>query len=285
MKLSSRATLLLLLAGSFPGPLHGQTIRGTVVEVDPSAPGAVGRPGQPVVGATIELLARGGARAGTTRTDTLGIFVLPTPSHGTFGLRISHPSYFPYQAEGIEVGRGETVSLDIRLGRDAIPLEPLVVRARVNTLMAGFHRRRTGGTSATFLTREAIETRGAARTTDLLRGMPGVRLEFVRWGEGPRILMQGGFGPCFPTIFLDGVELTTTSGVGSSMNDYITPDRIEGIEIYSSFSTVPAQFRAGMCGVILLWTRQGGREGGEPWGWKRILGGFAVALGLLLWIR
>jgi hypothetical protein len=284
MNLPNRALLLACLLGSLPGPGAAQTVRGTVVEVDDAEVGRE-REGRPVVGATVELLSGGRRLAGTTLTDTLGVFILPAPGPGTFGLRVSHPSYLAYEAGGIDVGRDETVSLEIRVGRDAIPLEPLVVTARVNALLAGFHRRRTGGGNATFLTREEIEQRGATRATDLLRGLPGVRLDFVRWGMGPDIVMQGGFGACEPTIFLDGVELVKTAGVGSSMNDYITPDRIEGIEVYSSFSTVPAQFRAGMCGVILLWTRQGGGEGGGPWGWKRVLGGLAVAVGLMLWIR
>lgn len=272
------------MLGCVPGTTDGQTIRGTVVEVDDSEVGQQ-RVGRPVVGATVELLDEGRRLAGTTLTDTLGVFILPAPGAGTFGLRISHPSYLAYEAGGIEVGRDETVSLEIRVGRNAIPLEPLVVTARVNALLAGFHRRRTGGGSATFLTREQIEQRGATLATDLLRGVPGVRLDFVRWGRGPDIVMQGGFGSCTPTIFLDGVELVRTVGAGSSMNDYITPDRIEGIEVYSSFSTVPAQFRAGMCGAILVWTRQGGGDEGEPWGWKRVLGGLALAVGLVLWIR
>lgn len=281
MKAIHRPALLLALLGVAVRPLGGQAIRGVVVETDSPDGGEA----TVVVGATVELLGTGERRNPAAITDSLGLFILVTPGPGTFGLRVTHPAYLASEAGGIEVGREETVSVEIRLGRNVIPLEPLVVTARVHALLAGFHERRTGGGSASFITRQEIETRGATRATDLLRGLPGVRLEFVRWGEGPRIIMQGGFGSCEPTIFLDGIEVTRSSGVGSSMNDYITPDRIEGMEVYSSFSTVPAQFRAGMCGVILVWTRQGAREGGEPWGWKRMMLGFALAVGLVLWIR
>jgi hypothetical protein len=82
---------------------------------------------------------------------------------------------------------------------------------------------------------------------------------------------------------VDGLPAPQTAG--SNLNDYLTPERIEGVEVFSSFSSVPVQFHSGMCGVILFWTRRGGREGGEPWDWKRMLLGFGIAVGLILWIR
>jgi len=276
---------VLVVLLTLPVSAAAQAIRGVVVdeEVRASPSDSFRNPG--IQGAEVEMTGEGWDAGLRTLTDSLGSFYLVAPEAGVFSLRVRHPAYVPFQAEGIEIGEGEILSLEVRLGRNVIPLEPLVVTARMNSLMAGFHQRRNGGGLGTFLTREEIDARGAGRTTDLLRDMPGVRIEFERWGVGPSIVMQGGFGPCPPAIFVDGIQMTQFSGVGSSLDDYITPERIEGIEVYTSFSTVPAQYHSGMCGVILVWTRQGGREGGEPWGWKRTLLGFAVAVGLVLWIR
>lgn len=275
----------LALLTLFASPVDAQTIRGVVLDEEARLrPGALPE-NRGVAGAEVELR-RDGRRAGAvTLTDTLGRFTLTAPGVGTFGLRVTHPAYLAHESEGIELGEGEILSLEIRMGRNVIPLEPLVVTARMSSLMAGFHQRRTSGGMGTFLTREEIEVRGAAKATDLLRGMPGVRIEFERWGIGPSIVMQGGFGLCEPAIFVDGIETVRSSGVGSSLDDYLTPERIEGIEVYTSFSTVPAQYQSGMCGVILIWTRPGERGEGEPWGWKRMLLGFAAAIGLILWIR
>jgi hypothetical protein len=68
------------------------------------------------------------------------------------------------------------------------------------------------------------------------------------------------------------------------LDDFLTPERIEGVEVYTSFSTAPAEFIYGTCGVILFWTRPGGREGGDPWSWRKVLIGLGVAVGLILWI-
>jgi len=276
---------VLVVLLTLPVSAAAQAIRGVVVDEEVRAfpSDSLVNPG--IQGAEVVVIREDWDDGPRTLTDSLGRFFLEVPEAGVFGLRVSHPAYVSYRVERMEVGDGETLNIELRMGRNVVPLEPLVVTARMNSLMSGFHQRRTGGGLGTFLTREEIDARGAGRTTDLLRDMPGVRIEFERWGVGPSIVMQGGFGPCPPAIFVDGVQTTQFSGVGSSVDDYITPERIEGIEVYTSFSTVPAQYQSGMCGVILIWTRQGGREGGEPWGWKRTLLGFAVAVGLVLWIR
>ena len=270
--------LLALLAP----PAKVQVIRGIVVveEARSSAAGAEIR--MPVDGAEVELLADGDPVGRRATTDSLGFFVLSVLRPGRFGLRVTHPAYLPFEADGIEVRQEEAVSVEIRLGQNVIPLEPIIVTARIHAALAGFHERRTGSAFGTYITRAEVEARGAGYTTDLLRGLPGIRLDFVRWGVGPAIEMQGGFGTCQPTIFVDGLQLPQAAG--GSLNDFLTPERIEGVEVYSSVSSVPVQFHSGICGVILFWTRRGERAGGEPWGWRRMLLGFGVAVGLMLWI-
>lgn len=216
-------------------------------------------------------------------TDSLGRFTLPVPGPGTYGFRVRHPSYVPYDAENVEVGAEETVVVVVRLGRNVIPLDPLIVTARVRSDATGFEGRRAGGGFGTFLTREEIEARAAGRTTDLLRGLPGVTVRFVRWGVGPAIEMRDGFGRCEPAIYVDGILAPQTQG--SRVDDFLTPDRIEGVEVYTSFSTAPVQYIMGTCGVILFWTRRGERGEGEPWHWKRVIIGLGAAVALILWFK
>ena len=277
------AVLLTPLASVVPAA-EAQVIQGIVVEAEagPTPAGMAAR--APVAGATVELLTEGGGGGGPgTTTDSLGRFSLRVPGAGRYGLRVSHPGHRPFQTDSVEVGRGETVSVEVRLGRNVIPLEPLVVTARIPADITGFHRRRLGGGFGTFMTREEIEARAPGRTTELLRGMPGVTIRFERWGVGPTIEMRGGFGTCEPAIFVDGVLAPQYRG--SRLDDFLTPDRIEGVEVYSSFSAAPVQYLAGTCGVILFWTRRGDRGNGEPWHWKRVLIGLGAAVALILWIR
>jgi hypothetical protein len=277
-------TLLLACLLVLPlSSVEGQVIRGVVVDAEARVTVSGVAMSMPISGAEVEVITEGGAERIRVETDSLGVFLMYVAGYPRVRLAVRHPAYHPYETETIEVGQEETVNLEIRLGRNVIPLEPIVVTARTNTTMAGFHARRTGSAFATFLTREEIEARAAGQTTDLLRGLPGVRINFQRWGVGPSIEMQNGFGVCEPTIYVDGVRAPQTAG--SSLNDFLTPDRIEGVEVYSSLSTAPVQYISGNCGVILFWTRRGGREGGEPWSWKRVLVGLGVAVGLVLWIR
>ncbi len=259
--------------------VKAQVIEGIVVEapVDSSAETLAIAP---VAGAEVELLLRG-RRLGGATTDSLGRFMFQVPEAGRYRLRVRHPTYLPYEADSVQVGGGETVSVEVRLGRNVIPLEPLVVTARIRADMTGFRGRRQGAGLGTFLTREDIEARAAGRTTDLLRGVPGVTVQFQRWGVAPAILMRSGLGTCEPAIFVDGV--VTPQYRGSRLDDYLTPDRIQGVEIYSSFSTAPVQYVSGTCGVILFWTQRGDRGDGAPWQWKRVLIGAGAALALMLW--
>jgi len=277
-----RFVFLTALLALLAPPARAQVIRGIVVldQAPTSAAGREIRP--PVVGAEVELLVEGDPAGRRVTTDSLGFFALALPGPGIFGLRVTHIAYMAFEADSIEVGQEETVGVEIRLGRNVIPLEAIIVRARINSALAGFHQRRTGSALGTYLTREEVDARAAGYTTDLLRGLPGIRINFIRWGVGPAIEMQDGFGVCQPTIFLDGLQLPQSAG--GSLNDFLTPERIEGVEVYSSISTVPVQFHSGTCGVILFWTRRGERGGGKPWGWKRMLLGAGIAVGLMLWI-
>ena len=276
--------LPLLMLGVLAPPARAQVIRGVVVEAELQSPVTGTRIRAPIEGAEVELLADQGLEPVGAVTDSLGRFSLLVPRGGSYGLRVSHLAFRRYESDRFEVGFSETVSIEVRLGHEVIPLEPLVVTARSESLLAGFNQRRSMGGFGDFLTREDIESRGAQRATDLLRGMPGLSLNFVRWGQGPALVMRDGFGTCEPAIWVDGMRAPQFSGSG--VNDFLTPDRIEAVEVYTSFSAAPSQYVSSTCGVILFWTRRGGTdEDASPWRWKRFLGGLGIAVGLILWVR
>jgi hypothetical protein len=66
-----------------------------------------------------------------------------------------------------------------------------------NRRLEDFNRRRSRGTGGKFFTRDDIQKRNAKRTTDVIRGTPGIR--FV--GDGIRF--QSSKGQCIPVIWLD----------------------------------------------------------------------------------
>jgi hypothetical protein len=66
---------------------------------------------------------------------------------------------------------------------------------------------------------------------------------------------------CVPAVFLDGIHMPA----GFDINGLISPEEIEGIEVYRNALTAPVEFRlpalsapdlSSVCGVIAVWSRQ-----------------------------
>lgn len=69
-----------------------------------------------------------------------------------------------------------------------------------------------------------------------------------------------GGGPCPVQIFLDGRLITRGAVMEVPVDDLVTPEAVEGIEVYRGLSTVPPEFLTpnSRCGVVAIWTRRGG---------------------------
>jgi len=249
-----------------------QVLRGAVIDATTRAR---------VAAAAIELVDAVQGDRTRTETDSTGLFMVRLPRAGTYRMSVSHISYVMYEVTDLELGTGEIVTLEIRLGQDAVPLEPLLVTARRAGLLQGVDERRRSGFGQ-YLTREQIDARNAARVSDLMRDVSGIILR--RAGpSGSLILVRGGgTGACMPAIWLDGVEIQQRPG--STLDDILTPNVIEAVEVYTALGGAPTQYVSGTCGVILFWTRQGSGEDGEPWQWKKFLIGAGATIGLILLI-
>lgn len=253
------------------GSAEAQTIRGVIVE---------DRTRRPVVRADVTLLEEDVEPVARARTDSLGEFAVEAPGAGRYALQVTHVSYLPYEARTVEVGDRETVTLEIRMSSSAIPLEPMVVTARSVSPLAEFDRRRRRGAFGRFLVREDIEARAGSRTTELFRGLGGLTLVPVRRGRRNLLRMRSGLGLCDPAIWIDGQEVQQS--VSNSLDDLLSPEMIEGVEVYGSAAEAPAQYVSGPCGVVLIWTRRGSSREGAPWSWKKLLVGAGGALALVL---
>lgn len=257
----------------WPTGVEGQWVRGVVVESGT-------RSG--VSAAQVVLVTAVAFERVQVVTDTSGRFRLTAPRAGRYVLRVEHLGYLPFESDTLVLGTGESLELEVRLGRTAIPLDPLIVTSRSAGRLAGFDDRRATLPFGRFLTREDLQNRGAgARVTDVLRTVPGVVLVPTRQVSGiiPGYLvrMRGSFGGCEPSLFLDGVPVRQYAE--STIDEIVNREHLEAMEIYSSVSAVPVQFsEGGRCGAIVMWTRRGGSEGGRPWSWKRMAVGAGAAL-------
>jgi hypothetical protein len=237
-----------------------------------------------ISGAEISVIHADGAARIQAVTDSAGRFRVGVSGPGEYRLRVRHVAYTAIDSDPVRVGPGETVRIEIRLAETRIPVEPLIVTVRTtDSRLAEFHERRLAANSGRFITRADIERRPTARTSDLLRSVPGVTVVGVQMPGRARtrylIRMRGAGATCEPAIYIDGQAVRQLTE--STIDDLLEPSVIEGVEVYTSSATAPARYAAqGSCGVVLFWTGAGQAEA-KKWSWKQIIGGAAIAVALI----
>ena len=187
-------------------------------------------------------------------TDERGAFALsrvPTGAQWIYARRIG----FRPDSQLITIESGKTAEVRFVLERVAVDLAPVTVMGRrdVSGPMAGFYQRQASQ-SGHFFSHADIERRAPHKLTDLLRAIPGFRIETRNSASNVRV--RGS--RCAPQVRLDGQSL---SAVEIDL-DAFDPMSFDGIEVYSGASTVPVEFASnrdvsGSCGTIVLWSRRG----------------------------
>jgi hypothetical protein len=189
-------------------------------------------------------------------TDREGIFTLDGLP---LGLQIARVRKIGYRAQhlAIRFAAGEEWSGKITIKRLPTTLGEIVVVGRwgkppqyANTSKYDEFYRRRAGRSGRYLTRADIESRPTIRISQLLGGIPGLRVGFDRPG-GDEIEFVGCAGGA-PGIWLDGQKLT---GNPAELIRVVTPNDIEAMEVYVRETQIPAEFRDGSCAAIVMWTR------------------------------
>lgn len=276
-----------------PSMASAQLIAGRVLEDGANSP---------VADVEVVVIAADNAEVLRVVTDSTGEFRALLPQPGTYRLRVRHIAFVDYRSPELELDRGETLALEIRLGRSVVPLDPLVITSRARTAgrLAGFRERAESGRFGTFITRAEIERRPGAETTDLLRNVPGVMVQSI-----PRVAAAGsmmadvigmrGIGTssiagmqdanwCLPALFVDGMRMEQSAD--TPIDDLLRPDVLEGVEVYNSAARVPIEYQQGgqnACGAVLFWTRPGDPSGGRSgwWRWALGVGAFGGVLFLM----
>ncbi len=202
-------------------------------------------------------------------TDDTGEFRLKNVPAGDLQIRVRRLGFKP-DTSMISVLAGQTVPLQIALQPLPVVLSPMTILGKHYTgRLASFYQRRDRGLGH-YYTREEIEKRNPANTTDLLRTVPGIRLQPL--GFGRQTLRFRG-ARCPPLVWIDGSPL----GAGEFDIDNVPSRSIEAMEIYTGIAALPSEFTAGpttttSCGTIVIWSRQG-----EPRARKRPKGESAAA--------
>lgn len=234
--------IFLLWVGSSADPANAQFVRGSVIEA-PS--------GAPISGAAVLLLDERDRGILEVLSDDQGQFVLSLPSPGTYRLSVTRIGYNPARSGLFEAASANAPAVEVSLTVKPVALDSLEILStpRVPRLeRLGFYKRKEIGWGY-FINREEIRERHPTWVTDLIRGLPGVRIAYDELGVPKGAYLRN----CLLSVVLDGVPVTVDP------NTLVHPSEIEGMEVYPSVVGVPAQYRrglAGPCGTILIWTRR-----------------------------
>ena len=211
--------------------------------------------GRSIVGA--ELTVEGTAVRGVT--DEKGELRFNAVRGGPATIRVRRLGFQPVAVDVMVDQRVPAARLVTLL---AIPqrLAPIIVKGGSNYTgrMAGFYQRRDLGIGH-FVSRERLERENPSQLSDVFRRLPGVHITSTRFIRNA-IRFRGNGQSCWPLVWLDGAPLPTAE----FDIDFLTPNSIEGIEVYSGVSQIPPQFMGsrglGSCGVIVVWSREGERR-------------------------
>lgn len=255
-------------AGAQEAP-RGSSVRGVVR--------AAG--GGPLVGSSVVRL---GTPPDSVASDTGGRFVLLGLARGHHYFTVRHVGFVPVDFE-VTFLADTSVDVDVPLEQHVIVLDTIRVRGAEELGLferklraVGFEERREqaerSATDATFLTPEDIGRRRPLRLSHLLEGSRSVKIGYA----GIIAVAYGRDGRCVMSVWLDGQEMRNlfpvrnegrafSTNPGSPPNpastpglDLIAASDIAAVEIYPSPSGTPPQFQnlTGMCGAIVIWTKQ-----------------------------
>ena len=194
----------------------------------------------------------GDAKRAVTAAD--GTFEIPSVAEGEYRVEVQHVAYRNVDETVSITGLG-VVRMEVSMVPEPLRLEPVVTVASewVHPTLRGFYERMQTGIGQ-YMDREDIEAMNPRRATDIFWRFPAVRVQpSARYPHRDELVMAGG---CYPTVYVDGIR---TPNAAVTLDDYVWPEIIEGVEVYRSSAAAPARFVGQTtCGVIAIWTRPPG---------------------------
>jgi len=196
-------------------------------------------------------------------TGPSGRFRITKIPVGQYLIIVKRAGYRPASAV-VDVPESDTLRLSYALERvNSTTLETVVVSEKAPSIrMAEFEARRRLGLGE-FMTGAEIAERNSVFPTELFRKFRSVNVAPSRttsitqyFALSRREGANPSLGACPMQVYLDQVPLPSPF----NLDLLPSPKEIGAIEVYAGSSTIPPQF-SGMnrgCGVILVWTKDGG---------------------------
>ncbi len=237
---------LFALAGVFPGGSLGAQVTGQVSGIVTDSAGV------PIHSAEVRV----SGWPYPIVTDESGLFTFSHVPVGPGTLTIRRLGFEPVlMPVGLKDGNTPLRGLSIKLRRLPIFLQPVTIESkRVNYTgrLAGYYQRLERKSGGYFITRDQIDRENPRSLSQLLQHVPAVSGSRIR-GGGAGVRMRGR--NCAPLVWLD----STPMPAGEVDLNAISPQTIQGIEVYLGSTTAPVRYTlnrdASSCGTIILWSR------------------------------
>lgn len=214
----------------------------------------------PIAGA--ELTVKAGKTEKTVRTDAEGVGRFDGFAPGDIMIRVRRVGYKQTEIPA-RIAAGEN-DLVIHVDPSSVVLDEMhVVAARpVVGRLEDFEMRRKRGETSTSITPEEIDKRNPVRLSQMLRGVPGIRITDALGSavaistRGKQFQLKGGLVDCPLRLMIDGVLMPELSDI-----DQVDPKSAYGIEVFNGPASIPLKLQSmrkeQWCGLIAIWTRSG----------------------------
>jgi hypothetical protein len=184
-----------------------------------------------------------------TRADSSGVFRLEGLPAGTNSIVVRRLGYRVHVFTVVVDARSANW-LDAVLTPVPRELDGVRVSAKVDESrgrLREFYEHRERAQFGYFLDLDEIAKRRPVYPSELLRTIPGVRLQRSA-GIGSQVRVRG----CRPLLWINGLRISD-----GEFDDTVSLDDIAALEVYTSFAGIPAQYvdRESNCGAIVVWTR------------------------------
>lgn len=209
----------------------------------------VNKNGAPVAGARVGLM--GNSAATLTRAN--GDFVLDSLPAGTQALVVRQLGYSPTEMP-VDLSSRTPARVTVKLG-DFVPqlsaVEVVAVRD-AGLQKVGFLDRKRTAASGYFLGPEDLQKRNAIKFTDVMRTVPGIKVEEQN-GQAMLTPSRSAQGGCV-TIIVDGAKWQQLEP--GDLDTFVRPDEVAAVEVYNGVS-MPAEFATPgqNCSAIVIWTK------------------------------
>jgi len=250
------SALLLVALASSPSP--AQVVRGQVVQQED---------GTPVAYATVLLSHTRRNVNARAVTDSSGRFRARLSLRGEYDVFVGRVDSWTNTGRRLAVMREDTFTVLVQVPREVISLPALNVVASTRSRRlesVGYYRRSLSG-SGTYIGPARIRARHWINTSRLLSSVtvrtminernPFSTFAFDAFAEfRPSDAFGELYGTCVPTFFVNG---TRYGPAYADLVDQVSPEEIEGVEIYHNSWSAPLEYTAmsSFCGAILVWLR------------------------------